>query len=657
LKILQDFSAYDKDNITDETVELMEPYLFLKFEDGKNVFDPVYAKNANNALEGLCIWSAAMSDYHNQSKIVKPKLEFLEIKEASQKIALQKLGEAEAELDECNQLKARLKKKYDDQMAEKQALQDKAAKTKRKMDQANRLINGLKDERKRWEIDANNFASLKSRLVGDVAKAAAFVSYCGPFNAEFRQILLDEYFYNDLLEKEIPCSGDLALTSFLVDPATVGEWNLQGLPSDDLSIQNGIMVTRSSRYPLLIDPQGQAMSWIKSREPDLEKNDLIVNINNPQLKDKLKLPLQEGWAVMVDGIEHEVDPLLDPILEKQIIIKGKNSKRLKIADQEVDFDDNFMLYMTSRLANPHFSPELAAKTTIINFTVIQSGLEQQLLGRVLSKEQKSLEEQLTALLEDVTLNTKILQEFDQQLLYKLAHTQGSLLDDIELIDVLATIKAKSKEVNQKLLDAKEKRIEINEKRELFRPVAARGAVLYFCVVEMSFVSWMYNTSLTQFLDKFDDAIDEAPKAQLQKDRVMNIIDTLTYNVYRYINRGLFEKDKITFKLMVSLKILVQDGLLMPHDIQFLLKAGAGSTDEKSKPYGWMDAASWGNLRALSGHRFSKNNNIMFKDLPDRISRNEQAWKGWIEENEPENMPVPDLADKIAADPIHHFLKL
>jgi dynein heavy chain len=171
LKMLQDFSEFDKDNINDETCELLEPYLNLLLPDGRNAFDPVIAKKSNNALEGLCVWSAAMYDYHNQSKIVKPKLELLEIKEANQKVALAKLAEAEAELEACNQLKANLKKKFDDQMAEKQALQDKAAKTRRKMDQANRLINGLKDEKTRWEHDANNFASLKNRLVGDVAKA------------------------------------------------------------------------------------------------------------------------------------------------------------------------------------------------------------------------------------------------------------------------------------------------------------------------------------------------------------------------------------------------------------------------------------------------------------------------------------------------------
>jgi len=60
--------------------------------------------------------------------------------------------------------------------------------------------------------------------------------------------------------------------------------------------------------------------------------------------------------------------MLDPILEKQISVKGR-AKLIKISDQEMDYDDRFFLYMTTRLANPLFSPELAAKTTIIDFTV------------------------------------------------------------------------------------------------------------------------------------------------------------------------------------------------------------------------------------------------------------------------------------------------
>jgi len=78
----------------------------------------------------------------------------------------------------------------------------------------------------------------------------------------------------------VPITPALNITQFLVEDATVGEWNLQGLPTDDLSIQNGIMVTNAARYPLLVDPQGQGRTWIMNKE---QVNELRVT----QLNDKM----------------------------------------------------------------------------------------------------------------------------------------------------------------------------------------------------------------------------------------------------------------------------------------------------------------------------------------------------------------------------------
>ncbi len=95
--------------------------------------------------------------------------------------------------------------------------------------------------------------------------------------------------------------------------------------------------------------------------------------------------MEEGKTLIIEGIENEVDPMLDPVLEKQIQTRGKNSF-IDVGGSQFDYSMDFQMFLTCRLPNPAFSPELSAKTTIIDFTVTQKGLEQQLLGRVLSKE-------------------------------------------------------------------------------------------------------------------------------------------------------------------------------------------------------------------------------------------------------------------------------
>ena len=140
--------------------------------------------------------------------------------------AQENLRVAQVELDEVNATKQKLREQYDEKVAYKQELTDDANKTKKKMDQANRLINSLEDNKIRWIENAKEFSRRKKQLVGNVAKACAFVSYCGPFNSEFRRKLTVDYFQNDLEARQVPADPELKLTEFLVDIATVGEWNL-----------------------------------------------------------------------------------------------------------------------------------------------------------------------------------------------------------------------------------------------------------------------------------------------------------------------------------------------------------------------------------------------------------------------------------------------
>lgn len=145
--------------------------------------------------------------------------------------------------------------------------------------------------------------------------------------------------------------------------------------------------------------------------------------------------MEEGKCLIIEDIQNEVDPMLDPVLEKQVIKIGK-SFFIEVGGTQIEYNKDFLMFMFCRLPNPAFSPELSAKTTIIDFTVTQGGLEQQLLGQVLSKEQKALEDSLNQLLADVNFNKKDLIRLDKNLLDRLTQASGNLLEDTELMDVL-----------------------------------------------------------------------------------------------------------------------------------------------------------------------------------------------------------------------------
>merc|ERR1719261_1066235 len=180
LNNLQDFGKVGKDRINEETIEFLLPYIEL--ED----FTPAVAKGASVAAEGLCTWVRAMKYYHEASKIVKPKLEALAVAEVQMEEANKALADARGRLKVVSEKLAQLQRVFEAQMAEKRRIEEGANALARKMNQASELIGGLSGEQKRWTEDSNNFSHLKTRLVGDCAVACAFISYCGPFNQDFR---------------------------------------------------------------------------------------------------------------------------------------------------------------------------------------------------------------------------------------------------------------------------------------------------------------------------------------------------------------------------------------------------------------------------------------------------------------------------------------
>jgi dynein heavy chain len=131
-----------------------------------------------------------------------------------------------------------------------------------KIDRGDRLVSGLAGEKTRWEATLVELDARYIKLVGDCVLAAAFMSYCGPFPSEYRDELVADWITTVEAEK-IPFDEAFEFHQFMAGEAVARKWQLNGLPTDKFSTENGVFVTKGLRWALNIDPQSQAMNWIK----------------------------------------------------------------------------------------------------------------------------------------------------------------------------------------------------------------------------------------------------------------------------------------------------------------------------------------------------------------------------------------------------------
>lgn len=173
------------------------------------------------------------------------------------------------------------------------------------------------------------------------------------------------------------------------------------------------------------------------------------------------MAVSNGQVLMIEAIGQEIDAILDPLLSKQFVKKGKNLT-VRLGSEDVEIANTFKLYLQTKLINPHYKPETAAQCTIINFIVTESGLEDQLLAMVVRVEKPDLEQTKEELVNKQNEFKITLAQLESNLLQQLSEADpNTILQNTALINSLEETKKTSTEIKEQQELAKVTEANIN----------------------------------------------------------------------------------------------------------------------------------------------------------------------------------------------------
>uniref|UniRef100_A0A670KHQ4 Dynein axonemal heavy chain 3 n=1 Tax=Podarcis muralis TaxID=64176 RepID=A0A670KHQ4_PODMU len=611
LKFLEGLKTYDKDNIPSAVMKRIREK-FINHPD----FQPAVIKNVSSACEGLCKWVRAMEVYDRVAKVVAPKRERLREAEGLLAVQMQKLNTKRAELKKVIDRLQDLNDEFEEMNNRKKELENNIEICSQKLDRAEKLISGLGGEKDRWTEAARLLGIKYTDLTGDVLLSSGTVAYLGAFTVDYRTECQKKWLAL-CKEEKVPCSTDFSLSNTLGDPVKIRAWQIAGLPIDSFSIDNGIIVSNSRRWALMIDPQGQANKWVKNMEKGNKLS--VIKLSDTNYVRTLENAIQFGTPVLLENIGEELDAFLEPVLLKATF-KQQGVEYMRLGENIIEYSRDFKFYITTRLRNPHYLPEIAVKVCLLNFMITPLGLQDQLLGIVAAKEKPELEEKKNKLIVESAANKKQLKEIEDKILEVLSKSEGNILEDETAIKILSSSKELSEEISEKQEIATITEMEIDATRMGYKPVAVHSATVFFCISDLANIEPMYQYSLIWFINLYVQSLANSRKSDVLEERIEFIIDHFTISIYNNVCRSLFEKDKLLFSLLLTIGIMKGRDEIDDEVWRFLLTGGVALENPYANPAPeWLSDKSWAEIVRASG---LKN----LRGLLDHVESNVTEWK-------------------------------
>lgn len=456
-----------------------------------------------------------------------------------------------------------------------------------KLERASKLTDLLADEKQRWSEEIERLKIEEKYVLGNSIFASGFLAYSGAFNIEYRK-RIEQEFLGVLERREIPYKPGVSFAGFLGSPLEIMNWSIHGLPKDETSVQNGIILKYSQRWPLMIDPQNRALKFLRNFGREFKIKSVKATGNFMPV---IEQEVQTGGWVLIESVGEELDPALDSILAPKIqIING--TKEITLGEKVLQYDDRFRLFLTTTLPNPTYSPETSAKVTIINFGVTLKGLEELLLAQTMANENLQLENKKLEIIQQNSSDKKRLKEIEDNILLSLKNSSGDILMDESLIFKLQESKETSRQIKGQMeVSAKTEEL-IDQTRESYREVSYYCSLLFFTIIQLIEIDTMYQFSLQWFTGLYQCSLENSEKSENINQRVELIKGYFNEFLYRSVCRSLFESHKLIFSFLMCINIQKGFDQLEADKLQLFLIGGRKSVEAPANSSDFISDQNW-----------------------------------------------------------------
>lgn len=501
---------------------------------------------ASKACGPLFNWAQSQIKYATILRKIKPlRDEMIAIQEQSQDL-VERQQQAVTEVAELEDKIKTYKLEYATAIRETEVVRSEMENVSKRVGRANALLNSLQQEKARWETTAESFDQQMATLIGDCLLSAAFLTYGGIFDHRLRTFLMTEW-TETITSLQIPFRPELNLAVYLAKPTDLLFWQECDLPNDSLATQNAIIMERYNRFPLVIDPAGQATKFIMKKFA--AQRIVQTSFLDASFLKTLASAIRFGTPLLVQDVE-SIDPILNPVLNREIQRTGGRSL-IRLGNEDIDFSPKFLIILLTRNPFARFSPDLCSRVTTINFTITPASLESQVLSEVLRSERPDIDKRRSDVLKLQGEQNAKMRELEDNLLNKISQVQGAILDDNTVIDTLEGIKAEAAQLSQEVNKTAEIMEEVKLVSNTFVPLAQAVSSVYFTMESLGEVNNLYQFSLQFFLSIVHGVLEQGKSTKTTAAAsVGRSLDELRGSLFSELSRrvlpGLLYVDKVVF---------------------------------------------------------------------------------------------------------------